>query len=228
MIIPVLDISNGIAVSGKSGKRTTYKPLQSVFHNSADPFKIAKALKKVGAKRMYIADLDAIENRGNNLNIIKEINTIIPVMLDSGANNIRSTKEALEIADKIIIATETLENMDDLQEILKKHDKNRIIVSIDIKDNEIFSKHLNISLKELINKINEIKPSEVILLDISRVGTEKGVNKAFINQFLKLPTDLIIGGGITDKDIKELEKSGLNKFLVGSVLHKGKLSTKFN
>ena len=228
MIIPVLDISNGIAVSGKSGKRETYKPLQSVFHNSTDPLKIADALKKSGAERMYIADLDAIESKRNNSHIIKQINNIIPVMLDCGANNINDAKIALEIADKVIIATETLKDIDDLSKILETHDKNRIIVSIDIKDNEIFSKHLDINLKELIKKINEIKPSEVILLDISRVGTEKGVNKALINQFSRFPLSLIIGGGITDKDIEELEKLELDKFLVGSVLHKGKLSTKFN
>ncbi len=228
MIIPVLDISNGIAVSGKSGKRETYKPLQSVFHNSANPLKIAKALNKAGAERMYVADLDAIENKDNNFNIIKQINSIIPVILDSGANDVYKTKKALEVADKVIIATETLKNTDDLLEILEKYGKNRIIVSIDIKDNEIFSKHLSISLKELIKKISEIKPLEVILLDISRVGTEKGVDQTLINQFLKLPTSLIIGGGITDKNIKELEKLGLNKFLVGSVLHNGKLSAKFN
>ncbi|MGF7118224.1 HisA/HisF family protein [Methanobacterium oryzae] len=227
MIIPVLDISNGIAVWGKSGKRETYKPLQSVFNNSANPLKIAKALKKNGAERMYIADLDAIENRGNNFNIIKEVNNIIPVTLDSGANNVYKAKKSLEVADKVIIATETLKDISDLLEIFKKYDKKRIIVSIDIKDEEIFSKHLDISLKELIKKINEIEPSEVILLDISRVGTEKGVNLALINQFLKIPTSLIIGGGITDEDINELEKLGLNKFLVGSVLHKGKLSAKF-
>lgn len=228
MIIPVLDISNGIAVSGKSGKRETYKPLQSVFNNSANPLKIAKALKKEGAERMYIADLDAIENKGNNFNIIKEVNNIIPVILDSGANNIYKTKKALEVANKVIIATETLEDIDYLFEIFEKYDKERIILSIDIKDNEIFSKHLDISLKELIKKIDEIKPLEVILLDISRVGTEKGVNHELINQFLKFSTSLIIGGGITDEDINELEKLGINKFLVGSVLHKGKLSAKFN
>lgn len=228
MIIPVLDISNGIAVSGKSGKRETYKPLQSVFNNSANPLKIAKALKKEGVERMYIADLDAIENKGNNFNIIKEVNNIIPVILDSGANNVYKTKKALEVANKVIIATETLEDIDYLFEIFEKYDKERIILSIDIKDNEIFSKHLDISLKELIKKIDEIKPLEVILLDISRVGTEKGVNHELINQFLKFSTSLIIGGGITDKNIKELEKLGLNKFLVGSVLHNGKLSAKFN
>lgn len=228
MIIPVLDISNGIAVSGKSGKRETYKPLQTVFNNSANPLEIAKSLKKEGAERMYIADLDAIENRGNNFTLIKKINNIIPVILDSGANNIYRTKKALEVTDKVIIATETLKDINDLLEVFEKYDKKRIIVSIDIKDDEIFSKHLDISLKELIKKINEIRPLEVILLDISRVGTEKGVNHALINQFLRLPTPLIIGGGITDKDIIELKKLGLNKFLVGSVLHKGKLSAKFN
>ena len=58
MIIPVLDLKNGIAVSGKSGKRDTYKPLMTVFHKSASPQEIAKSLKDGCAVRIYIADLD--------------------------------------------------------------------------------------------------------------------------------------------------------------------------
>ncbi|MGB9978299.1 HisA/HisF family protein [Methanobacterium sp.] len=224
MIIPVLDIKNGMAVSGKSGKRETYKPLKTVFHKSASPEEIAKSLQNAGAVRIYIADLDSIENRESNFDIIKKVNKYIPVMLDSGAKNIYDVKKALEVADKAIIATETLENIDDLNNIFDKIDKNRLIISIDIKDGEIFSKYLNIDANNFINKIEELNSQEVILLDISQVGTEKGINEKLIKKFLRLP--LIIGGGITSSDIKKLEKLGINKFLVGSALHNGKLSIK--
>ncbi len=48
MIIPVIDIKNGEAVSGKSGKRETYTPLKTVFDNSSEPVAIARKLKKFG------------------------------------------------------------------------------------------------------------------------------------------------------------------------------------
>lgn len=224
MIIPVLDIMNGMAVSGKSGKRETYIPLKTIFHPSSNPYKIANALKDASAKRIYIADLDAIENRKPNYDIIKKINQELPVMLDSGVNTVNKAEEALEIAEKVIIATETLQSIDDLIDILDSNNKDRFIISIDIKDNEIFSKHLDMDIEDIVKKMGEINPPEIILLDISRVGTEKGVDHAIIKKFLKLDSSLIIGGGITSKDIEELEKLGLNKFLVGTALHANKLS----
>ena len=35
--IPVLDLKGGIAVSGKSGQRETYTPLNTCYANSANP-----------------------------------------------------------------------------------------------------------------------------------------------------------------------------------------------
>ncbi len=227
MIIPVLDLKNGIAVSGKSGKRETYQPLETIFHKSASPEEIAKSLSDAGAVRMYIADLDSIENKRSNFDVIHKINKNISVMLDSGASNVFDVENALEVADKIIIATETLKNMDDLADIFHKFDKNRLIISIDIKEGGIFSRYLNINLKDFMDKIKELKPPEIILLDISKVGTEEGVNEELIKKFLKLPSSLIIGGGITSSDTHKLEKLGINKFLVGSALHNGKLSPEF-
>ncbi len=224
MIIPVLDLKNGMVVSGKSGKRETYKPLNTVFYKSASPKGIAKSLSDAGAVRIYIADLDSIEGIGSNFDVIEKVNKYISVMLDCGAKNASDVEKALEVADKAIIATETLKDINDLKVIFDKFEKNRLIVSIDIKDNKIFSKHLNIDLNDFIRQIKELNPEEVILLDISQVGTEKGVNKGLIKKFLTLP--LIIGGGITSNDIKKLEDMGINKFLVGSALHNGKLSLK--
>jgi len=226
MIIPVLDIMNEKAVSGKSGNRNSYKPIQTVFHHSSNPFEIAKALKNAGALRIYVADLDAIENRKPNYQIINKINNELPVMLDSGVNNVYKAEEALKVANKVIIATETLKSMDDLLKIFEKYDKDRFVISIDIKDGKLFSNYLNMNIEDILNEMSRIIPSEIILLDISRVGTESGVNKSIIKKFLKLPSSLIIGGGITSRDIAELEKLGLNKFLVGTALHTNKISLK--
>lgn len=226
MIIPVLDLKNGTAVSGKSGKRDTYTPLKTIFHDSSSPLEIASALKKAGATRIYIADLDAIECVGSNLEIVKKINEHISVLLDSGASNIDDIENALEAADKVIVATETLKNIEDLSQIFNRFAED-LIISIDIKNGNIYSKYMNIKPKELIEKIKELHPPEVILLDISMVGSEKGFNEELIKKFSQIGKSLIIGGGITEKDIIQLENAGFNKFLVGTALHKGNLKSIF-
>lgn len=229
MIIPVLDLKNGKAVSGKSGERETYKPLRTIFHHSSSPLKIAGALKNRGASRIYIADLDSIEGAGSNFHIIKDISQLhISVMLDCGAGNVEDVKNALEAADKVIVATETLQNIEDLNQIYNACPKERLAISIDIKNGTLYSKNLRIGLDELIKKIKELKPVEVILLDISRVGLEIGVDMDLMEKFKGIEKSLIIGGGIRNRDIIHLENRGINKFLVGSALHKGNLKLRFN
>ena len=88
--IPVIDLKQGQAVSGKSGMRDTYQPLNTVFASSSAPVDIAQGLKLNGADEMYIADLDLIESKGHNINEIKMVNTIIPVMFDGGVKNCES------------------------------------------------------------------------------------------------------------------------------------------
>ena len=146
--IPVLDLKDGQAVSGKSGLRDTYQPLQTVFAPSANPVEIAQGLKLNGADELYIADLDLIESNGHNINDIKMVNTIIPVILDAGVKNAEGFSFFLDYAFKLIVPTETLESLDELYEIFEKYPKERIIISVDVKDNELFCKNLDLTLKE--------------------------------------------------------------------------------
>jgi phosphoribosylformimino-5-aminoimidazole carboxamide ribotide isomerase len=221
MIIPVLDLKKGEAVSGKSGMRETYKPLKTVFHDSSDPIAITQALKDEGYERIYIADLDAINGSGSNLQIVGEINNILPVMLDSGVNSFKGIEKILETVNKVIIATETIKSLDDLDIIFSQRIKHDLVMSVDVKDRQILCKHIKADFNDIIKKIKKIKPLEVILLDISRVGTVKGFDNLLIDRFNGIESELILGGGITVDDIKELNGLGVQNFLVGTALHKG-------
>jgi phosphoribosylformimino-5-aminoimidazole carboxamide ribotide isomerase len=227
MIIPVIDLKNGEAVSGKSGKRETYTSLETVFDKSSEPIAIARELKKYGFSRIYIADLDAIEGTNSNLQIAGEINKIIPVMFDYGIKNSIGIQNILDRVEKVIIATETIENFDEIDLIFSSFPKDNLVLSIDIKDGNVLGKYITTDFKNIIKKIEEINPIEVILLDISRVGTENGVDHELIKSFIGLDTDIILGGGITLKDITDLQSLGIEYFLVGTALHSGYLNSLF-
>ena len=222
--IPVLDLKDGQAVSGKSGLRDTYQPLQTVFAPSANPVEIAQGLKLNGADELYIADLDLIESNGHNINDIKMVNTIIPVILDAGVKNAEGFSFFLDYAFKLIVPTETLESLDELYEIFEKYLKERIIISVDVKDNELFCKNLDLTLKEFKEVLVDIGASQIILLDISSVGTNNGYNKELLDEFKDLKDCLIIGGGLNKESIDELERLGIKKVLVGTSLHSGEIS----
>jgi len=222
-IIPVLDLKSGIAVSGESGERSNYKPLKTVYSQSSNPVEIARTLKEQGAKRIYIADLDAIEGQGSNHDIIKKINKIIPVILDAGANNVNEVNNLLKVVDKVIVATETLKSFKNLDEIFKTFSKRKLIISLDSKEGRILSKKSDLTLKKFEKKLKELKPDEIIILDISGVGTQRGFNQKLLNEMKNWEDYLILGGGINLNDMEKLHQRGINKFLLGSALHSGQI-----
>ncbi|WP_296860675.1 HisA/HisF family protein [uncultured Methanobrevibacter sp.] len=222
--IPVLDLKDGQAVSGKSGLRDTYQPLQTVFAPSSNPVEIAQGLKLNGADELYIADLDLIESNGHNINDIKLVNTIIPVILDAGVKNAESFSFFLNYAFKIIVPTETLESLDDLYEIFEKYPKERTVVSVDVKNNELFSKNLDLTLHEFKEVLADIGATQIILLDITGVGTNQGYNKELLKEFEDMKDNLIIAGGLNKDSIDELQELGIKKVLVGTSLHSGEIS----
>lgn len=221
--IPVIDLKQHLAVSGKSGMRDTYQPLNTVFASSANPVEIAQGLKLNGADEMYIADLDLIESQGHNINDIKMVNTILPVMFDGGVKNLEAFEFFLDYAYKIIVPTETLESIEEMEKIFEKFPKERIVVSIDTKNNELLAKNFDMSLSEFKEILIRLDPIEIILLDITGVGTEKGYNEYLLNEFEELKDKLIIGGGLNKDSLGELESLGIKKVLIGTSLHSGEV-----
>ena len=221
--IPVIDLKQHQAVSGKSGMRDTYQPLNTVFAPSSNPVEIAQGLRLNGADEMYIADLDLIESQGHNVNDIKMVNSIIPVMFDGGVKNCESFEFFLDYAYKVIIPTETLESIEEMERIFEKYPKERIVVSIDTKNNELLAKHLDLNLSELKEILIRLNPNEIILLDITGVGTEKGYNKKLLDEFEELKDKLIIAGGLNKDSLGELESLGIKKVLIGTSLHSGEV-----
>ena len=207
-IIPVIDLMNSVAVSGKSGNRSEYTPLETIYASSANPVEIASSLKLAG---------------GHNINEINDVNRILPVIADIGVDNLNTFEFALKYAYKIIVATETLESIDELRKIFEKYPKERIIVSVDVKNNELLSKHMDIDLEGFKEILHEIDPNEIILLDISSVGTEGGFNKELLHIFSDFKDKIILGGGITPDEIDEISNMGIKKALVGTALHKGEI-----
>ena len=222
--IPVIDLKQHQAVSGKSGMRDAYTPLSTVYAPSSNPVEIAQGLKLNGADEMYIADLDLIESKGHNIDDIRMVNTVLPVMFDGGVKNLEAFEFFLDYAYKIIVPTETLESIDEMKKIFEKYPKERIVVSVDVKDNELLSKNMDLTLTEFREILKELDPNEIILLDITGVGTEQGYNRELLGVFEELKDKLIIAGGLNKDSLGELESLGIKKVLIGTSLHSGEVN----
>ena len=105
--------------------------------------------------------------------------------------------------------------------------KERIVVSVDIKEGELYSTNLDLNILEFKEVLKQINPNEIILLNISDVGTNKGFDNSFIKYFEDFKDKLIIAGGIKNEDLTYIESLGINKALVGTSLHKGLINLKY-
>uniref|UniRef100_A9A8X3 HisA/hisF family protein n=1 Tax=Methanococcus maripaludis (strain C6 / ATCC BAA-1332) TaxID=444158 RepID=A9A8X3_METM6 len=212
-IIPVIDLMGGLAVSGKSGNRKEYVPINSVLCDSSNPIDVIKKYKENGVKKVYIADLNSIMGTGNNFEIVKSLD--IFKIVDFGVTDKKDLENVKKYSEMTILGTETLNDISILKE-------ENIILSLDFKDGKL----LNYDLEEILSEIDKKTP--LIILDISSVGTQKGINVELIKDILeKTDNPIYIGGGIkSEDDLKISKELGISGVLIGTTIHNGKLDLK--
>lgn len=226
-IIFVLDILNGSVVHAVKGERSKYKPIQgSMICDSSDPFEVISAVKP---HEIYIADLDHIQNIGDNFEIIKKISSKTKTMVDIGVTNMDDVQKCAQIADTVIIGTETASFEVIEMAAIKFH--GRINVSIDMKNGYVLTKDKTMEVRpeDIIRRLNEIEIHEIIMLDLGKVGTSAGIDEIFLNNIADLSNhNILVGGGIKNlDDIETLERLGVGGALAATALHNGNIPIDF-
>lgn len=230
-IIPVIDVKNGIVVHAIRGERRRYGPLRSVLCSSVDPVEMALTFESLGFDSLYLADLDSILGKPINFALYQRIKTKtnLDFMVDAGVTEVAKAEKLLNAGvSKIVIGTETLRGLDFVNQAVKFFGENRVVVSIDLKKGEVMSVSEDIRSMNAIRiaqTLEEIGVSQIILLDLDRVGTGRGANVKVLKEVLKkTEARVLIGGGIRGlQELEELRKLGVSGALVASALHNGKL-----
>jgi phosphoribosylformimino-5-aminoimidazole carboxamide ribotide isomerase len=78
----------------------------------------------------------------------------------------------------------------------------------------------------LLKQFKEMGVSQVIVLDLLRVGNGEGVNVDFLKKVIaEVGVDVYVGGGVRDiDDLVALKNLGASGALVATALHTGKIS----
>ena len=231
-VIPVIDVLNGEAVHAVKGKRSEYKPLESILFKSVEPVDVARAFKTLGFSELYIADLDAIIDCSADFGVFKHIaeETGLRLMVDAGITNIeRAQKLFANNVSKLIIGTETLQTKKFVEQAVEIFGSEHVVVSLDLKGDKILVKLGFDGCKSpicLLKVFRQMRVSQVIVLDLARVGSNEGVNMDFIKKVIEeVGVDVYVGGGVRDiHDLIELKKLGVSGALVATALHTGKIS----
>jgi phosphoribosylformimino-5-aminoimidazole carboxamide ribotide isomerase len=232
-IIPVIDVLNGIVVHAVRGRRKEYQPIKSRLCASTDPVDVAAALKALGFGELYVADLDAITGGHPNLSMFKRIadKSGLWLMVDAGITSLKTAEKLLgNGVSKVIIGTETLPSASFVAAAVKSFGTEKVMVSLDLMNGQVLSKFKQDALVEpmrLFREFQEMGVSQIIVLDLAKVGSEEGVNTQFLKEMKgNVKAQMYVGGGVRDvKDLVALKDLGVFGVLVATALHSGKISS---
>jgi phosphoribosylformimino-5-aminoimidazole carboxamide ribotide isomerase len=233
-LIPVMDLRGGVAVHAIKGERKHYQPVASVLSDTADPLVVARAFReKLGLSELYIADLDAIQGHGDHRELIARLadQERMKLLVDAGAADVESALEILVTgANKVIIGAETLTTWEALQAIRAAVPAGRLVFSLDMRAGQILSRCSQLAASsplEVLDSLHRAGWQEVILLDLARVGTGAGVDRALITEARQRFPELalLVGGGVRDaNELGDLNAIGVAGVLVATALHRGTIT----
>jgi phosphoribosylformimino-5-aminoimidazole carboxamide ribotide isomerase len=222
LIIPVIDLSNGLVVHAKQGLRDSYQAVTSVISASAEPEDVLNSLFELYPfKIIYIADLDQIRQTGSHQNLILNLASRYKeceFWLDAGIKAIQNQGFEKTINLKMVLGSENKLSEDTLSNIID-NDPN-IILSLDFNETGLIENPYLLQNPSLWSK-------QLIVMTLNRVGSNQGVDINRLNEVSELAKDKEIyaaGGVRNNEDLIQLKTMGVNGVLIASALHNGAIT----
>ena len=217
ILIPVIDLLQGLAVHARQGLRDSYRALDSSLCRDGAVLPLVDTLvQDWGATHLYLADLDAIQGTGNHLALLQQIRSRFPQLtlwLDGGfrtPDDIRTLREQLSV--RCVVGSESW-----ISDQALPHD---CVLSVDSDaDGPRDPSGICCDSTRL--------PDELILMNLSRVGSAQGPDLALLQHWQQRTPQarLYAAGGVRDaEDLQRLRTAGAAGVLLASALHAGHLS----
>lgn len=221
-VIPVIDIRNGVAVRAIAGRRSDYRPLVTPLARSSAPLDVAEGLMALHAFRaLYIADLDAIEGRGDNLATVRAISARFPdlhLWIDAGFRCAEDARDWLALKNvAAVFGSETLGSLASLENIAADA---RAILSLDFKEGAFLG-------PDGLLAAPARWPTRVLVMTLDRVGAGSGPDLERLEAIRRVAGDrtVVAAGGVRGgDDLVALRMAGADGVLVASALHDGALA----
>lgn len=217
-IIPVIDILSGLAVAAYRGERDNYRPLRSTLCPGAEPAAVLRGyLALFPFSAVYIADLDAIQNRGGNRELIVSLARSFPELefwLDQGGRDCATGHPAPLHA---VLGSETGITPEALA--AAGHDPEPVL-SLD------FNRDGFMGDAALLDR-PQCWPARCIAMSLHRVGSGTGPDTALLADLSARAPDRrwYAAGGIRHAgDLETLAAAGIDGALVATALHNGTLT----
>ena len=220
-IIPVLDLKQGVVVRARMGQRDQYRPIETPLSPTSDPLDVARGLRTLCRfTSFYIADLDAIEGRGDNRASIARLAAEFPDVTFWVDNGIADPDRATAWLDAnlghLVLGSESQRDTALLRRLAAS---DRVVLSLDFRGPDFVGPSALLSDPSLW-------PRRVIVMTLARVGSGAGPDLARLAAIRAAAPRCAIyaAGGIRDaSDLAQLTAAGIAGALVASSLHDGQL-----
>ncbi len=225
----VLDILNGTVVHAVRGERSRYEPIAgfSKIVSSSEPMAILDELRPL---QVYVADLNLLTGRGENLETIKKISSRVGADLVMADVGVSEACDLSRLPESIcpVLGTETA-SLPLMEELSRQR---RIVVSLDMSDRKVLARDPLLATHtplEVLQELNRLPLEGVIILELDRVGTSAGLDRVFLEKAVAVSRHpLILGGGVKgEEDLRALEEMGFSGALVATAVHNGSVPVKW-
>lgn len=227
LIIPAIDLKDGKCVRLLRGEMEA----STVYGD--DPVAMGRRWVDEGAEYLHVVDLDgAMSGRAvNGIAIAALCKALsIPIEVGGGIRTVARAEELIGLgAECVIFGTAALSAPDVVAEACAKF-PGHIAVGIDARDGMVaiqgWTETSSTSAIDLARRVEELGASRIIYTDISRDGTQQGVNVAAtraVAEAISIPVTASGGvGSLADIiALKEHEAAGINSVIVGRAIYTG-------
>ena len=223
-IVPVLDLKDGQVVHARAGDRARYQPIRSRLAESSAPDAVLRGLLSLAPFRaVYIADLDAIERRGDHRRLAADLAqgaAGVEFWVDGG---IGTAGEAVALAAVRLIpvlGSETLASVQELAATKRQLGSDGFVLSLDYRGDRLLG-------PSGLDGMAEHWPDRVIAMTLARVGSGAGPDIARLSTLKRIAGKRAVyaAGGVRNRaDLDALAAIDVAGALVASALHDGRLS----
>lgn len=211
----------GRAVWARPGGRSSYAPLATSLCPDGDPSVLARRfVDDFGADTLYIADLDAIAGRNDNMKTVRSIATALPrlqLWVDAGLSGCATLETfTRHWPGRPVIGSETLAEI----AALGTAEARNAVLSLDFRGTELLG-------PSSLNEHPERWPRDLILMSLGRVGSRQGPDLDLLSRLRALVPGhrLHAAGGVrSPADLACLAEAGAAGVLLASALHEGRIT----
>ena len=227
-IIPAIDV-----IDGKCVRLTQGDYAQKKVYNK-NPLEVAKMFEDAGLRYLHLVDLDGAKaGKVKNWQVVESICEGTNLTVDFGGG-VKTEAEIERLFNagvaQVNLGSIAVKNPVLVQNWIEKHGSHKIILSADVKDEQIaisgWLENSALSIDDFIKDYLKRGIIYVTCTDISTDGMLQGPNTGLYSKLMKaFPSiKLIASGGVsTMDDLAALKKINVDGVIVGKAIYEGRV-----